>query len=99
MELIDFTSIVTGIGVLTVLTNLIVEVIKKVIPVHPNIIAVVVALLLTVGSFFAVSDIYGINVTWYYVVASVVVGFMVAYAAMFGFDKLKEVLMKVKVSK
>ena len=36
--------------------------------------------------------ITGIGVTWYMVVAAVVVGMMVAYAAMFGFDKLKEAL-------
>ena len=35
-------------------------------------------------------------VMWYYVAAAVVVGFAVAYAAMFGFDKLKEALGQIK---
>ena len=30
--------------------------------------------------------------TWYAVVALIVLGFMVAYASMFGFDKLKEIM-------
>ena len=30
--------------------------------------------------------------TWYIIVALIVGGFMVAYAAMFGFDKLKQVM-------
>lgn len=29
---------------------------------------------------------------WYIIVALVIIGFMVAYAAMFGFDKLKEIM-------
>ena len=33
-----------------------------------------------------------IAVVWYMVFAAVVLAFMVAYAAMFGFDKLKEAL-------
>lgn len=33
------------------------------------------------------------------VVAAVVVGFMVAYAAMFGFDKLKEAIMQLEKKK
>ena len=36
---------------------------------------------------------------WYMVVAAVVVGFMVAYAAMFGFDKLKEAIMQLEKKK
>lgn len=36
--------------------------------------------------------IKAITVVWYMVVAAVVLGFLVAYAAMFGFDKLKEAL-------
>lgn len=38
----------------------------------------------------------GYAVMWYYVAAAVVVGFAVAYAAMFGFDKLKEALGQIK---
>ena len=37
-------------------------------------------------------SIKGIAVVWYMVFAAVVLAFMVAYAAMFGFDKLKEAL-------
>lgn len=32
---------------------------------------------------------------WYMVFAAVVLAFMVAYAAMFGFDKLKEALAQI----
>lgn len=41
----------------------------------------------------------GLAVVWYMVVAAVVVGFMVAYAAMFGFDKLKEAIAQIEKKK
>jgi hypothetical protein len=33
-----------------------------------------------------------VTIMWYGVVGAIVLGFLVAYAAMFGFDKLKETL-------
>lgn len=50
---------------------------------------------LTLGAFFAYCSIKGIAVVWYMVFAAVVLAFMVAYAAMFGFDKLKEALAQI----
>ena len=37
-------------------------------------------------------EIRGASLTWYLIAAAVVLGLIVAYAAMFGFDKLKELL-------
>ena len=39
-----------------------------------------------------------ITVMWYYAVGAVVLGFFVAYAAMFGFDKFKQAFEKMKQS-
>ena len=95
MQIIDFSVLISVIGVLTVLTNLIVEVIKKAVKVPANILAVGVALVLTLVTLFAWAGYTDAAVPWYYVAAAVVVGFMVAYAAMFGFDKLKETLERI----
>lgn len=86
------------VGVLVVLTNIIVEVLKKVLwdRVPTNILAVIVALVLTLVAFFGVTSYTGLGVLWYHIAAAVVVAFMVAYAAMFGYDKLKEALLKIK---
>lgn len=86
------------VGVLVILTNIIVEVLKKVLwdRLPTNILAVCVALILTMLAFFALTAYMNIPVLWYYVAAAVIVGFMVAYAAMFGYDKLKEALLKIK---
>ena len=51
-------------------------------------------MVLTLTTFFAYCQIKAIAVVWYMVVAAVVLGFMVAYAAMFGYDKLMEAIGK-----
>lgn len=90
------------IGVLVVLTNIIVQVLKKVTwdKMPTNILAVAVSMALTLAAFFAYFQISSIKITWYLVSAVVIVGFCTAYAAMFGFDKLKEVaaqISKIKI--
>lgn len=81
------------IGLLTLGTNVITEVLKKTIRKIPaQITALVVAMVLTVGAFFAYAAIAGIAVEWYMVAGAVVTGFFVSYAAQFGFDKLKELI-------
>jgi len=97
MDFIDIPVLISVIGGLTILTNLIVEVVKKILRNVPaNILAVCVSMVLTIISFCAYTDMKSIDVLWYHYVAAVVVGFLVAYAAMFGFDKLKETLLKMK---
>lgn len=78
------------IGALVILTNIIVEVLKKVTweKINTNILAVIVALVLTMVVFLALMAYFSIAIRWYYIAAAVVAAFMVAYAAMFGFDKL-----------
>ena len=90
----DLSIIVTIIGVLVALTNVITEVAKKATwdKLPTNILAVAVAMVLTLASGISYCQVETIAITWYIIVAFVVVGFMVAYAAMFGFDKLKETI-------
>ena len=90
----DLAFLITIIGVLVALTNVITEVVKKLTwdKMPTNVLAVAVGELLTLTSGLAYFQVKGIDVVWYYVVALVVIGFMVAYAAMFGFDKLNEIM-------
>lgn len=86
-------SVITAIGVLVALTNVVVQVAKQLLPKVPtNLVALVVAVLLTVAAGVAYCQINVIAITWYMCVGLVMAGFMVAYAAMFGFDKLKEIM-------
>lgn len=89
--------LLTVTGVLVALTNIIVQVIKQVTwnKVPTSILAVIVSLALTLLGFFAWASYTGTAIVWYMVVGAVVLAFMVAYAAMFGFDKLREIVTSV----
>jgi len=75
--------------VLTV--NIIVEVVKRLIPVPTDIVVFIVSIAVTMLALFIAAEVLQITVMWYYAVGAVVLGIFVAYAAMFGFDKFKEV--------
>lgn len=94
------TTLVTIIGVLVALVNIIVEVVKKATwdKIPTSLLAVIVSITLTLIAFFAWASYTGLTILWYYIAAAIIVGFMVAYAAMFGFDKLKEILTNLRKS-
>ena len=83
--------------VLMVVTNIIVEVMKKLVggKVPTNILAFAVAMIVTLLAFLAVCQIVGIAVVWYMVVGAIILGIFVAYAAMFGFDKLRQTIEQI----
>ena len=95
----DLTVLLSYVGALVVLTNIIVEVLKKIIweKIPTNILAVTISLVLTLVAFFAYTSYNNITIQWYYVIAAIVVGFLVAYAAMFGYDKLKQAFEQLKI--
>lgn len=97
-NLFEYGSILlTVIAMLVFVTNIIVEVIKGLIPKIPtNIVAVIVALIVTVLSLYILCAVLEISVMWYYAVGAVVLGIFVGYAAMFGFDKFKAAWEKVR---
>lgn len=90
----ELSAIITIIGILVALTNIIVEVAKKATrdKLPTNVLVLIVGEILTIGTGVAYFQIKAIPIAWYMVAALVVGGFMVAYAAMFGFDKLKEIM-------
>lgn len=87
-----FSTLFIIIAVLVVMVNIITEVIKKAVnfcnDIYINIFVVLLSVALTVAVFFAYWQIKQMEITWYLIIAFIVIGFMVAYAAMFGFDKL-----------
>ena len=93
-SILNWSVVISIVGVLVVLTNIITQVLKKVTweKLPTNILVVIISMVLTLVAFFAYCQIKAVAVVWYMVVATVGLGFMVAYAAMFGFDKLKEAL-------
>lgn len=106
----DYTAIINAImnfgaavlaimAVLVFATNIIVEVVKGLVPKVPtNIVAVVVAQIVTVLALIIACAVMEITIMWYYAVGAVVLGIFVAYAAMFGFDKFKAAWEKMKAA-
>ncbi len=90
--------LLTVTGALVVVVNIIVQVIKPftVRYISTNFVAVLVSMVLTLVAFFAWCAIKGMPVTSYMVAGDIVLGFFVAYAAMFDFDKLKEAIGGIK---
>lgn len=90
----ELSVIITIIGVLVALTNIVVQVLKtstwEKLP--TNLLALIVAEVLTIGVGLAYCQINAVPLAWYVIAGLIVAGFMVAYAAMFGFDKLKEIM-------
>ena len=91
------SAILLAALILTVVTNIIVQVLKGITygKIPTNFIAVAVAMAVTLVAFFAIAAILGIPVAWYMVAGAVALGLFVAYAAMFGFDKLTEALEQI----
>ena len=87
-------------AVLVFATTIIVEVIKGLFPKVPtNIVAVIVAQIVTVLAAVILCAVLEITIMWYYAVGAVVLGIFVAYAAMFGFDKFKAAWDKLQALK
>ncbi len=97
-NLFEYGSILlTVMAALVFVTNIIVEVIKGLFPKIPtNIVAVIIALIVTVLALFILCSVMEITVMWYYAVGAVVLGIFVGYAAMFGFDKFKSAWEKIQ---
>ena len=91
------SAILLAALILTVATNIIVQVLKKLTweKIPTNVLAFIVAMVVTLLAFFAVCEIMGWAVTWYMVAGAVALGLFVAYAAMFGYDKLREALEQI----
>jgi hypothetical protein len=93
----DVSVILSLVGALVVVTNIIVQVLKKLTweKIPTNFLAALVSIALTLAVFFAYCQIKEIAVVWYMILGAIILGFLVAYAAMFGYDKLKEALSQI----
>lgn len=87
--LCEYGSIILGLMfALTTAVQLIVEVIKRLVPKVPtDLVVFLVSIALTVLALFIGAEILQITIMWYYAIGAVILGIFVAYAAMFGFDK------------
>lgn len=87
------SQILLIISVLTALVNIVTEVAKRTFDWVQgskaiNVFVLALSLILTVGVFTAYWQVKQMAITWYIIAAFIIIGFLVAYAAMFGYDKL-----------
>lgn len=97
MKVFDLSMILMIVGALTIVTNIITEVLKKLLwdKLPTNLLVVIIAMALTMTAGAAYAAITATVILWYHIAAAVIVGLFVAYAAMFGFDKLKQALEQI----
>ena len=89
--------IVLGLYALITAVQLIVEVVKRLLPKVPtDLVVVIVSIALTVLALFIGAEILEITVMWYYAVGAVVLGIFVAWGAMNGWEKCTEIFSRLK---
>jgi hypothetical protein len=88
---INMAFIIVVLGMLVFAVNVITEVTKNIWPldqVHTNYYVTVLSIVLTVLTYFVYLSYTNSKFIWYYMFAVIVSGFIVAYLAMFGWEKL-----------
>ena len=93
-EIYSVSTLLIVLTILVGLTNIITEVVKKITwdKIPSSLLAFIVAIVLSIAALFIYLAFMSIAFVWYYIIIAVIIGFMTAYAAMFGFDKLKEII-------
>lgn len=89
----SITSIITVIGALAFMVSIITQVFKGVgvlSKVPTDILVFVLSLVLTVTVFVAYIQYIQMAIVWYMVVAAIMAGFIVAFVAMYGWEKFSE---------
>jgi len=80
-----------AIMALIVLTNIFTQVIKKIVNKEEAPAQAVVFVIAEILTFIAVAilcTIFGLHIFWYYWILAFIMGVLVAYGAMFGYDNL-----------
>ena len=79
---------------LTLVTNIIVQVLKSLLydMLPTNLLAFLVAVLVTAGTGFALWSYYGFSITGWMIAGLIGLCFLVAFAAMYGYDKLVQMV-------
>lgn len=93
MLMSNLTLFVAVIGVLAFLVSVITEVFKnvgilKVIP--TDIFVLILSVIMTMLAYVAFMQYIGQAILWYMLVAALLAGFIVAFIAMFGWEKITE---------
>ena len=89
----SITSLITVIGALAFMVSIITQVFKGVgvlSKVPTDILVFVLSLVLTVTVFVAYMQYIQQIIVWYMIIAAIMAGFIVAFVAMYGWEKFSE---------
>lgn len=91
--LTNMTLLIAVIGVLAFIVSLITQVLKGVgvlAKIPTDILVLVLSIGITVTAFVAYMQYIQQVIIWYMIIAAILVGFIVAFVAMYGWEKLSE---------
>jgi uncharacterized YccA/Bax inhibitor family protein len=89
----QITTLMGVVGALAFVVSVITQVLKgvKLLDKLPtDILVFILSIVLTLVAFFAYASYVELAILWYYIVGAVIGGFIVAFVAMYGWTKLKE---------
>lgn len=89
----QITTLMGAVGAIAFVVSVITQVLKGVKPLDrlpTDILVFILSIVLTLVAFFAYASYAGLVILWYYVVGAIIAGFIVAFVAMYGWTKLKE---------
>lgn len=92
------TSIVTIISVLSFIVSIITQVTKEIgflAKIPTSLQVIVLSVILTPATYIAYAQYTYMQIHWYMIAASIIAGFFVAFVAMFGWDKLRDIYSKL----
>lgn len=93
------TIIITTIGILAFVTSVVTEITKSLPGICriPTVLQVLItSVIFTVIASLFLIDHYNIRFVWYYPIAAVIGGFIVAFISLYGWEKITEVYNKFK---
>ena len=86
---------------LMILVNIFTEVLKKVLwnKIPTNLRVFILSIVITITAMFIYLEIVGTVFVWWMIPIAIMIAFFVAYSAMFGFDKWKQMFDQWKAIK
>ena len=85
--MINVETILVVMGVLVFLVSVIIEVTKQLVPIKTDYYVLGLSVFLSVLSYFIYISYNTSTFIWYYLIGAIVLGFLVAYVSMFGWEK------------
>lgn len=95
----QITTLMGVVGAIAFVVSVITQVLKGVKPLDKlptDILVFILSIVLTLVAYFAYASYVELAILWCYVVGAVIGGFIVAFVAMYGWEKLSDLYSRFK---